>query len=86
MHSPVMFLLTCAAVCQLDGVCQVGGRVELLAAAAVAVIAQQLGVHIDGGHVIDDAPDAQVCRVLQQVPQHRCFAYGVMAPTCGISV
>ena len=61
---------TCAAVCKLYGVCQVRGGVHVVIAVPVAVVPHQLGVHVDGGHIVHNARDL-LCRVLQDVAQQR---------------
>lgn len=66
--------LTCAAVRQLDGVCQVGGAAAgLCTLAPVAIIADQLGIDVDARNIIHNTAYL-LLGVLQEVAQQRGFS------------
>lgn len=58
-------LLTCAAVRELYGVCEIGGGVELFVTSTVAVVSDEFGINIDGSHIVYDHAKFHVGLVFQ---------------------
>ena len=66
-------VLTSTAICQLNGVGQVGRSVVALISVPCAVVPDELGIDVYSRNIVDDAADLEL-RVFQQMSQQCRFA------------